>query len=46
MTGDGMAGLQKFIGEHEVRTIDSAEPTLAEIFIKLTGRELNSVEAE
>jgi len=46
MTGDGKAGLQKFIGEHDVRTIHSAEPTLAEIFIKLTGRELNSVEAE
>jgi fluoroquinolone transport system ATP-binding protein len=32
--------LQKFIGEHNVATIHSAEPTLEEIFMKLTGRGL------
>ncbi len=41
----GMAGkdkeiLQKFIAEHDVKTIHSGEPTLEEIFIKLTGRGL------
>jgi len=34
------AELQKFIAEHDVKTIHSGEPTLAEIFIKLTGRGL------
>jgi fluoroquinolone transport system ATP-binding protein len=32
--------LQKFIGEHNVATIHSGEPTLEEIFVKLTGRGL------
>ena len=29
--------LQRFIGEHDIKTIHSGEPTLEEIFIKLTG---------
>ena len=40
MSGDDKAALQKFIGEHDVKTIHSGEPTLEEIFIKLTGRGL------
>ena len=32
--------LEKFIGDHDVKTIHSGEPTLEEIFIKLTGRGL------
>ncbi|MFA6617779.1 MAG: ABC transporter ATP-binding protein [Candidatus Neomarinimicrobiota bacterium] len=32
--------LAKFIAEHDVKTIHSGEPTLEEIFIKLTGRGL------
>ena len=40
MAGDDKAALQKFIGEHDVKTIHSGEPTLEEIFIKLTGRGL------
>ncbi len=40
MTGDEKKDLQKFIGEHEVKTLHSGEPTLEEIFIKLTGRGL------
>lgn len=32
--------LEKFIAEHEIKTIHSGEPTLEEIFIKLTGRGL------
>lgn len=32
--------LQQFIGEHKVATIHSAEPSLEEIFMKLTGRGL------
>lgn len=40
MGGDDKSALQKFIGEHEVKTIHSGEPTLEEIFIKLTGRGL------
>ncbi|MEA3392815.1 MAG: ABC transporter ATP-binding protein [Candidatus Marinimicrobia bacterium] len=32
--------LEKFIAEHDVKTIHSGEPTLEEIFIKLTGRGL------
>ena len=36
----GKAELQKFIGEHDVRTLHSGEPTLEEIFIKITGRGL------
>jgi len=40
MVGDDKSKLQQFIGEHEVKTIHSGEPTLEEIFIKLTGRGL------
>jgi fluoroquinolone transport system ATP-binding protein len=40
MSEEGKATLQKFIGEHDVKTIHSGEPTLEEIFIKLTGRGL------
>lgn len=32
--------LQQFIGSHEIMTLHSGEPTLEEIFIKLTGRGL------
>ena len=32
--------LEKFIAEHDIKTIHSGEPTLEEIFIKLTGRGL------
>ena len=40
MEGDDKARLQQFIGEHDVKTIHSGEPTLEEIFVKLTGRGL------
>ena len=40
LDGDDKAELQEFIGSHDVRTIHSGEPSLAEIFIRLTGREL------
>ena len=40
MTEDGKGALQKFIGEKDVKTIHSGEPSLEEIFIKLTGRGL------
>jgi len=40
MDADNKAVLQKFIGDHDVKTIHSGEPTLEEIFIKLTGRGL------
>lgn len=40
MTGKDKEMLQKFIGEHDIKTIHSGEPTLEEIFIKLTGRGL------
>ena len=36
----GKAELQRFIGDHDVATIHSGEPTLEEIFIKVTGRGL------
>ena len=41
----GLAGkekdvLQKFIGDHDIKTLHSGEPSLEEIFIKLTGRGL------
>ncbi len=38
--GEDKKKLQKFIGEHKIRTMHSGEPTLEEIFIKLTGRGL------
>ena len=37
MTDEGKGELQSFIGGHDVKTIHSGEPTLEEIFIKLTG---------
>lgn len=40
MGAEEKAALQRFIGEHEVVTIHSGEPTLEEIFIRLTGRAL------
>ncbi len=40
MQGDGKQQLQNFIGEHDVKTIHSLEPSLEDIFIKLTGRGL------
>ena len=40
MAGEARATLQRFIGEKDVKTIHSGEPTLEEIFIKLTGRGL------
>ncbi len=40
MTGKDKTALQAFIGSHEIKTIHSGEPTLEEIFIKLTGRGL------
>ena len=40
MTGKAKAELQKFIGEKDVKTIHSGEPTLEEIFIMLTGHGL------
>lgn len=40
MTGEDKAKFQAFIGDHEVKTIHSGEPTLEEIFVKLTGRGL------
>lgn len=40
MKNEEKSTLEKFIAEHEVKTIHSGEPTLEEIFIKLTGRGL------
>jgi fluoroquinolone transport system ATP-binding protein len=40
MAGDDKSALQKLIAEKDVKTIHSGEPTLEEIFIKLTGRGL------
>jgi fluoroquinolone transport system ATP-binding protein len=40
LEGPGKAELQRFIGEHDVATIHSGEPTLEAIFIQLTGRGL------
>ena len=40
MAGVARAALQKFIGEKDVKTIHSGEPSLEEIFIRLTGRGL------
>lgn len=40
LANGGKADLQRFIGEKEVATIHSGEPTLEEIFIQLTGRGL------
>jgi fluoroquinolone transport system ATP-binding protein len=40
LEGPGKAELQRFIGDHDVATIHSGEPTLEAIFIQLTGRGL------
>ena len=40
MEGEGKEALQKFIGKHDIKTIHSGEPTLEEIFIKVTGKGL------
>ena len=40
MNDEGKADLQRFIGDHNIKTIHSGEPSLEEIFIKLTGRGL------
>ncbi len=40
MAGEDKVKLQKFIADHDVMTIHSGEPTLEEIFVKLTGRGL------
>lgn len=40
MDGAGKHDLQKLIAERDVKTIHSGEPTLEEIFIRLTGRGL------
>lgn len=40
MIGKDKSIFQKFVGDHDVKTIHSGEPTLEEIFIKLTGRGL------
>lgn len=40
LEGVGKAELQRFIGDHDIATIHSGEPTLEEIFIKVTGRGL------
>jgi fluoroquinolone transport system ATP-binding protein len=37
---DNKAEIQRFIGEKEIKTIHSGEPTLEEIFIKVTGKGL------
>jgi fluoroquinolone transport system ATP-binding protein len=40
MNPEGKAELQRFIGDHDVATIHSGEPTLEEVFIRVTGRGL------
>ena len=40
LEGPGRAEFQRFIGGKDVKTIHSGEPTLEEIFIKITGRGL------
>lgn len=40
MDPEHKAKLQEFIGSHDIKTIHSGEPTLEEIFVKLTGRGL------
>lgn len=40
LTDSDKKELQNFIGAHDIKTIHSDEPTLEDIFIKLTGREL------
>jgi len=40
MTDKDKKTLQQFISDHDIKTMHSGEPTLEEIFIKLTGRGL------
>jgi fluoroquinolone transport system ATP-binding protein len=40
LSGKDKEAMREFIGKHEIKTIHSAEPTLEEIFIRLTGRGL------
>ncbi len=40
MTGKNKELLLKFLADHDIKTMHSGEPTLEEIFIKLTGRGL------
>jgi len=40
MVGKAKTELMQFIGDKDIKTIHSGEPTLEEIFIKLTGRGL------
>ena len=40
MEGEGKKELQQFLDGHDIKTMHSGEPTLEEIFIKLTGRGL------
>jgi len=40
MTGKDKELLLKFLADHDIKTMHSGEPTLEEIFIKLTGRSL------
>lgn len=40
MTGKDKELLLKFLADHDIKTMHSGEPTLEEIFIKLTGRGL------
>lgn len=40
MSGKDREELQRFIGEHDIATIHSEEPTLEAIFIQVTGRGL------
>ncbi|MBW6457942.1 MAG: ABC transporter ATP-binding protein [FCB group bacterium] len=40
MTGKEKEEFEKFIREHDIKTLHSGEPTLEEIFIRLTGRGL------
>ncbi len=40
MTGEDKARFLEFVGKHDVKTIHSGEPTLEEVFVKLTGRGL------
>lgn len=40
MDDAGKAALQSFISDHDIATIHSGEPTLEEVFIRVTGRGL------
>ncbi|MFW5688806.1 MAG: ABC transporter ATP-binding protein [Spirochaetota bacterium] len=40
MAGEDRRRLQEFLGNHEIATIHSGEPTLEDIFVRLTGRGL------